>query len=56
MFSQFQELKQRVSGNHDEPVLSPGASEKQPLHVVMVTIIAKSFSMLYGFTDLPFFY
>ncbi|XWS37949.1 hypothetical protein CRYUN_Cryun19dG0089100 [Craigia yunnanensis] len=32
----LQELKQRTSGNVDEPFLSPGISEKQPLHVVMV--------------------
>ncbi|KDP22165.1 hypothetical protein JCGZ_25996 [Jatropha curcas] len=32
----LQELKQRASGNTDEPFLSPGISEKQPLHVVMV--------------------
>ncbi|EOY23470.1 Cell division protease ftsH isoform 3 [Theobroma cacao] len=32
----LQELKQRASGNMDEPFLSPGISEKQPLHVVMV--------------------
>lgn len=32
----LQELKQRASGNMDEPFLSPGISERQPLHVVMV--------------------
>ncbi|KAF5743471.1 ATP-dependent zinc metalloprotease FTSH 11 chloroplastic/mitochondrial [Tripterygium wilfordii] len=32
----LQELKQRASGNMDEPFLSPGISEKQPLHVVMI--------------------
>ncbi|KAF8380084.1 hypothetical protein HHK36_027554 [Tetracentron sinense] len=32
----LQELKQRASGNMDESFLSPGISEKQPLHVVMV--------------------
>ncbi|KAI4307138.1 hypothetical protein L6164_030357 [Bauhinia variegata] len=32
----LQELQQRVSGNTDEPLVSPGISEKQPLHVVMV--------------------
>ncbi|XVF12632.1 hypothetical protein REPUB_Repub08aG0135600 [Reevesia pubescens] len=32
----LQDLKQRASGNIDEPFLSPGISEKQPLHVVMV--------------------
>ncbi|KAK8518332.1 hypothetical protein V6N13_027802 [Hibiscus sabdariffa] len=32
----LQELKQRASGNVDEPFLSPGISQKQPLHVVMV--------------------
>ncbi|OMO68944.1 Peptidase M41 [Corchorus capsularis] len=32
----LQELKQRASGNIDESFLSPGISEKQPLHVVMV--------------------
>lgn len=34
--SLLQELKHRASGNVDEPFLSPGVSEKQPLHVVMV--------------------
>ncbi|KAL0452429.1 UNVERIFIED_CONTAM: ATP-dependent zinc metalloprotease FTSH 11, chloroplastic/mitochondrial [Sesamum latifolium] len=34
--SLLQELKQRASENMDEPFLSPGVSEKQPLHVVMV--------------------
>ncbi|PPD70940.1 hypothetical protein GOBAR_DD32171 [Gossypium barbadense] len=32
----LQELKQRASGNVDEPFLSPGISQKHPLHVVMV--------------------
>ncbi|XP_068664588.1 ATP-dependent zinc metalloprotease FTSH 11, chloroplastic/mitochondrial isoform X1 [Aristolochia californica] len=32
----LQELKQRASGNMDEAFSSPGISEKQPLHVVMV--------------------
>ncbi|KAK1268780.1 hypothetical protein QJS04_geneDACA008166 [Acorus gramineus] len=32
----LQELKQRASGNADEPFLNPGISDKQPLHVVMV--------------------
>ncbi|KAL7183647.1 hypothetical protein ACSBR2_025936 [Camellia fascicularis] len=32
----LEELKQRASGNIDEPFLSPGISEKQPLHVMMV--------------------
>ncbi|KAL2339647.1 hypothetical protein Fmac_007587 [Flemingia macrophylla] len=32
----LQELMQRASGNSDEPILSPGISERQPLHVVMV--------------------
>nr|KYP72134.1 hypothetical protein KK1_004718 [Cajanus cajan] len=32
----LQELKQRALGNSDETFLSPGISEKQPLHVVMV--------------------
>lgn len=32
----LQELKQRLSGNLDEPFVNPGVSEKQPLHVVMV--------------------
>lgn len=32
----LQELKQRASGNMDEPFLNPGVSERQPLHVVMV--------------------
>ncbi|RDX58587.1 ATP-dependent zinc metalloprotease FTSH 11, chloroplastic/mitochondrial, partial [Mucuna pruriens] len=26
----------RASGNSDEPIHSPGTSERQPLHVVMV--------------------
>ncbi|KAH9308865.1 hypothetical protein KI387_036776 [Taxus chinensis] len=30
------ELKQRASGNMDEPFSNPGISEKHPLHVVMV--------------------
>lgn len=30
------ELKQRASGNMDEPFSNPGMSEKHPLHVVMV--------------------
>lgn len=34
--SLLQELKQRASGNVDESFVSPGVSEKQPLHVVMV--------------------
>ncbi|KAL0403219.1 UNVERIFIED_CONTAM: ATP-dependent zinc metalloprotease FTSH 11, chloroplastic/mitochondrial [Sesamum radiatum] len=34
--SLLQELKQRASENMDEPFLSPGVSDKQPLHVVMV--------------------
>ncbi|KAI4330927.1 hypothetical protein MLD38_029164 [Melastoma candidum] len=34
--SLLQELKQRASGNTDEPFLNPGISERQPLHVVMV--------------------
>ncbi|XP_072995201.1 ATP-dependent zinc metalloprotease FTSH 9, chloroplastic/mitochondrial [Typha latifolia] len=38
----LQELKQRVSGNEDEPFLNPGISEKQPLHVVMVDPKASS--------------
>ncbi|XP_047333553.1 ATP-dependent zinc metalloprotease FTSH 11, chloroplastic/mitochondrial [Impatiens glandulifera] len=32
----LQELKQRASGNMDEPFMNPGVSDKQPLHVVMV--------------------
>lgn len=32
----LQELKQRASGNTEEVSFSPGISEKQPLHVVMV--------------------
>ncbi|KAJ1377114.1 P-loop containing nucleoside triphosphate hydrolase, partial [Sesbania bispinosa] len=32
----LQDLKQRASGNSDEPIRSPGISEKQPFHVVMV--------------------
>lgn len=34
--SLLQELKQRASGNVDEPFVNPGISDKQPLHVVMV--------------------
>ncbi|EPS73424.1 hypothetical protein M569_01323, partial [Genlisea aurea] len=34
--SLLQELKQRAMENMDEPFLSPGVSEKQPLHVMMV--------------------
>ncbi|XP_010266479.1 PREDICTED: ATP-dependent zinc metalloprotease FTSH 11, chloroplastic/mitochondrial-like [Nelumbo nucifera] len=32
----LQELKQRAAGNMDELFLTPGISEKQPLHVIMV--------------------
>ncbi|KAL5148740.1 ATP-dependent zinc metalloprotease FTSH 11, chloroplastic/mitochondrial [Glycine soja] len=32
----LQELKQRALGNSDETFVSPGISDKQPLHVVMV--------------------
>ncbi|XP_077212613.1 FTSH protease 11 [Tasmannia lanceolata] len=38
----LQELKQRATGNMDEPFSSPGISEKQPLHVVMVDPKASS--------------
>ncbi|XP_038973430.1 ATP-dependent zinc metalloprotease FTSH 11, chloroplastic/mitochondrial isoform X3 [Phoenix dactylifera] len=38
----LQELKQRASGNQDEPFLNPGISEKHPLHVVMVDPKASS--------------
>ncbi|GAB4858418.1 ATP-dependent zinc metalloprotease FTSH 11, chloroplastic/mitochondrial [Ancistrocladus abbreviatus] len=38
----LQELKQRASGNMDESFLSPGISERQPLHVVMVDPKASS--------------
>ncbi|KAK4431353.1 ATP-dependent zinc metalloprotease FTSH 11, chloroplastic/mitochondrial [Sesamum alatum] len=34
--SLLQELKQRASGDMEEPFGSPGVSEKQPLHVMMV--------------------
>ncbi|XP_062027746.1 ATP-dependent zinc metalloprotease FTSH 11, chloroplastic/mitochondrial [Rosa rugosa] len=34
--SLLQELKQRASGNLDEPFVKPGINEKQPLHVLMV--------------------
>ncbi|KAF5442236.1 hypothetical protein F2P56_034920 [Juglans regia] len=37
----LQELKQRASGNMDEAFLNPGISEKQPLHVVMVSFNGK---------------
>ncbi|KAG1367699.1 ATP-dependent zinc metalloprotease FTSH 11, chloroplastic/mitochondrial [Cocos nucifera] len=40
--SLLQELKQRASGNNNEPFLNPGISEKQPLHVVMVDPKASS--------------
>ncbi|KAI3831989.1 hypothetical protein MKX03_006363, partial [Papaver bracteatum] len=40
--SLLQELKQRASGNMDDPFLSPGISDKQPLHVVMVDPKASS--------------
>lgn len=36
LYIQLQELKQRASGNMDEPFLNPGINEKQPLHVLMV--------------------
>ncbi|KAG6605772.1 ATP-dependent zinc metalloprotease FTSH 11, chloroplastic/mitochondrial, partial [Cucurbita argyrosperma subsp. sororia] len=32
----LQELKQRDSGNVDEPFVNPGISDKKPLHVVLV--------------------
>ncbi|CAH9069947.1 unnamed protein product [Cuscuta europaea] len=32
----LQELKQRALGKLDDPILNPGVSERQPLHVVMV--------------------
>ncbi|KAJ8616283.1 hypothetical protein MRB53_035655 [Persea americana] len=38
----LQELKLRASGNTDEAFLSPGISDKQPLHVVMVDPKASS--------------
>lgn len=38
--AQLQELKQRASGNVDEPFVNPGISDKQPLHVVMVSIMS----------------
>ncbi|EYU25202.1 hypothetical protein ABFS82_06G023400 [Erythranthe guttata] len=34
--SLLQELKQRASGNMEEPFVNPGISDKRPLHVVMV--------------------
>lgn len=34
---QLQELKHRASGNIDESFVNPGISEKQPLHVTMVS-------------------
>lgn len=40
---QLQELKQRASGNVDEPLLSPGISQKHPLHVVMVSLLSLLF-------------
>ncbi|XP_038987131.1 ATP-dependent zinc metalloprotease FTSH 9, chloroplastic/mitochondrial-like isoform X2 [Phoenix dactylifera] len=40
--SLLQELKQRATGNNNEPFLNPGISEKQPLHVVMVDPKASS--------------
>lgn len=36
---QLQELKHRASGNMDESFVNPGISEKQPLHVTMVSIL-----------------
>ncbi|KAK6936716.1 AAA ATPase, AAA+ lid domain [Dillenia turbinata] len=35
----LQELKQLASGNVDESFFSPGISEKQPLHVVMLDLL-----------------
>lgn len=49
---QLQELKHRASGNVDEPFLSPGVSEKQPLHVVMV----RSFEVVEQLTSYADFY
>ncbi|VFQ72665.1 unnamed protein product [Cuscuta campestris] len=34
--SLLQELKQRALGNLDDPILNPGVSQRQPLHVVVV--------------------
>lgn len=34
--SLLQELQQRATGNLDEPSVSPGISQRQPLHVVLV--------------------
>eukprot|EP01018_Ginkgo_biloba_P004595 Gb_20184 [translate_table: standard] len=39
------DLKQRASGNLDEPFSNPGMSEKHPLHVLMVDPKASSKSM-----------
>lgn len=49
--AQLQELKQRASGNVDESFVNPGISEKQPLHVVMVSII--SLTVTRCFLDFP---
>uniref|UniRef100_A0A0C9S2W0 TSA: Wollemia nobilis Ref_Wollemi_Transcript_18535_3192 transcribed RNA sequence n=1 Tax=Wollemia nobilis TaxID=56998 RepID=A0A0C9S2W0_9CONI len=38
----LQELKQRASGNIDEPFSNPGMSEKHPFHVIMVDPKASS--------------
>ncbi|KAI7734645.1 hypothetical protein M8C21_026333 [Ambrosia artemisiifolia] len=38
----LEELKERASGNLDESFLSPGISERQPLHVMMVDQKASS--------------
>lgn len=38
IYFQLEELKERASGNLDESFLSPGISERQPLHVMMVRV------------------
>ncbi|CAM6101654.1 unnamed protein product [Calypogeia fissa] len=41
----LQDLKQRASGNQEEPFAPPGMTEQQPLHVVMVEPKASNKSM-----------
>lgn len=52
------ELKQRASGNIDEPFFNPGMSEKHPLHVVMVDpkTASKSTRMVQELVQTIFFY
>ncbi|KAM0019690.1 hypothetical protein Hdeb2414_s0025g00658701 [Helianthus debilis subsp. tardiflorus] len=41
----LQEMKERASGNLDETFLSPGISERQPLHVMMSPRLQNKFQI-----------